>query len=493
MKLFKFNYLPFFFIVLISLFKIINIDHIPIFLDEANYLSISDNVRNNPRLVLESIKGGVMPGFIVVFSIFETIFMPYANILISGRIFSITIDLINMFLVYKITRNLFNNKIALWAMIIYSIIPLNFFHSRFIMLEPFMILSFLGSLYLLTSIIKKGIFAKPTIAYKPVFLLSLTLILSYIVKPLTLVNLPAFFILPYVKLFKINFKSVFKSQILIMFAFLVFLLPLFLLISNFFAGGYAPKSPQSLLLTLKDNLFRLYLWLKIYYSFPIILFVVLGLVYGLYQKNLKAVWLLIWISSIFILVSALGGKYFYPRHLFILGIPVSILLAWFTFEFEKIQKYVPILVICAIFFTFLKFDYQTITNPLKASIPAEDRLQFFEDWPSGAGLKEAANDLKMLSEQEVNIYVGDEPFFTWVLPNVYGVDSSKLTVIKNYTGGETGLDLSFVKGGENQYVLLNREPYPPKYFQAEVVKAYPKAENRSIILYKLISNNYQAF
>ncbi len=256
--------------------------------------------------------------------------------------------------------------------------------------------------------------------------------------------------------------------------------------SEHFFNDYYLRNIPVLWANLKMNLFRSFLWLKIYYTLPILLIILLGSIKGILNKELKIIWALSWAFAIIILDSFVGGKLFYPRHLFPLAVPLSFIIAYACFEAFPTKRAFPVLIVFIVIIVSWRNNLNLITHPQLSTLAPEDKLQFFEDWSSGVGLKEISNDLKKLSEnQQIYLYVGDEALLTWALPNIYGVGNTKIDIIKNYVGGETEVDLSRLDRGENYYLLLNKEPYPPRNFPVQLISSYAKGPNRTIDLYHL--------
>jgi hypothetical protein len=490
-RTFKPNSLLLIIFVTLSVFRFVSLGKVPIFGDEANHLMLADKIWGQLGMVVSAARGGILPGLLIPLSLFLKLFSGPINPLLIGRSFSVICDLISSYLIYLIGKRLFRPEVGVFAAIIYLLIPLNIFHSRLVMLEPLMSASFLAALYFLIKFVdspyEKLRHGKTFIYGLAVFVF---LFVSFITKPLMAVSLPAFAALP------IIYRRTSKSKILLVRKLIVVLilvltvfaaaLPLIRLSSNHFYDDYVLRNSGVLWLNFKTNLWRSFLWIKVYYPGHLLIISVLGFIFGLKRSKAKIFWILGWAFTIVVLDSLVGGKLFYPRHLFPLAVPVSFLAAFFLAGLwqrkEVVFKAAVLVLVFLMWFTSLNYVF----NPEKAWLAPEDRLQFYEDWSSGVGLTQVASDLKQLSgENKITVYVGDEALLTWALPRVFDIGQTNIKVVNNYFGGESPNLEDKIKRGENTYLLLNRVPYIPTNFRAELVVSYPKGGGRSLVLYCL--------
>lgn len=465
-------------IVILAVFRFLFLDRVPVFGDEANHLMQASFVWQNPASLRDLVYGGIMPGLIVALSVLEKITPSFLNILVVTRAFSVVCDLVSACLLYLLCKRLFNANMGKWSALIYLTLPLNFFHGRLVMLEPLMSAFFLAALYLTVRLIDK-----PTV--KTALGVFTFLTFSFLVKPLMLVSLPALLFLPLLLKKKKVFFWLLGGLALV---FLVSL-PLIALSREHFFTDYFLRNNGVLLSNFKNNLFRFLLWFKIYYFLPVSLFALSAFIWGAVKKKALLLWLAFWAGCVIIFDCLVGGKLFYPRHLFPLGFPLSLAAGYFlAFIFKQKKLWLKIAVLILLLFSFWPIILMAV-NPLKAKLVPEDRTEFFEDWASGMGLKELAGDLKQLTEEEdVIIYIGDEPLLTWALPNIYGIDKTKLSIIaKNYRGGKINQDIqSILKYQDNTYLVLNWYPYPPEGLKTALVRGYPKGPNREIKLFRIL-------
>lgn len=479
-------------LIVSAILKFIYLDRIPIFADEANHLRMADIVRKNPSEIISFTKGGILPGLIIVLALLENIFKDSFNIFFVARAFSGLCEILSSYFIYLIGLYLFNPITALISAILYLLIPFNNFHGRLVMLEPLMSVFFLSSLYYFIRVIDKlKIKFQLNRLYKQIILIICLLILAFITKPLVIVSLGAFITLPFV--YRDNNssnKSLWKilalTAVIIIF-FSLAIAPFSLLSSGHFYNDYILRNINVILHNFKMNLWRSYLWIKIYYPLLILISSFIGAVYGIVSKNFRIIWVLSWAISVIVLDSVIGGKLFYPRHLFPLSIPLVYLAAIpLSYLYKTRLFFLKFMVIIYLLF-FGMTSFKLISQPQNAILAPEDRQQFFEDWPSGMALEKIAYKLKSLSkDQMINVYVSDEAILTWALPNIFEIGQTKIIPINSYLGGETTIDLEKeIQRGENQYLILNKEPYPPHNFKAKFIVSYPKGPNRNIVLYHL--------
>ncbi len=475
-----------------AILKFIYLDRIPIFADEANLLRMADILRKNPSEIISFTNGGILPGLIIVLALLENIFKDSFNILFVARAFSVLCEILSSYFIYLIGLYLFNPITALISALLYLLMPFNNFHGRLVMLEPLMSVFFLSSLYSLIRVIDKlNIKFILNKVYKQIILIICLLILSFITKPLVVVSVGAFVTLPLV--YRGNnprnksLKKILSLTTVIIIFFVLFIMPFSFLSSSHFYNDYIIRNSNVILHNFKMNLWRSYIWIKIYYPLSILTFSFIGVVYGILSKNYRILWVLSWAISVIVLDSVVGGKLFYPRHLFPLSTPLVYLAAIpLSYLYKTRLFFLKFMVIIFLLFIGMT-SFKLISEPQNAMLASEDRQQFFEDWPSGSGLKEIAQDLKKLSkDKEITVYVGDEALLTWALANIFDIGLSKTIPIDNYLGGETKINLeSKIQRGENKYLVLNKEPYPPHNFKATFVVSYPKGPNRNIVLYHL--------
>lgn len=468
------------FIFLFWLIRLLFINQVPIFGDEANHLMLADLWLNKATTINTFVYGGIFPGLIVTLSGLRLIFTNLVNPLFIGRAFSFGCTAMTTCWLFKVVEKLFNKEVAYFSAFIYLLFPMNLFHGQLVMLEPLMTMLFVLSLYFCLKLIDN---------FWWIIAVGVSLYLATATKLLVLVSLPALLVLPLLVFPK---RKRIKSLLLVIATVVVVtavIYPLIYSSSNHFLVDYLSGGGKMFLVNLKLNSWRTYFWVSAYYSW-IMLVVTLGVfVIGLKEKSVKIMWLFGWMACIILLDSVIGGKFFYPRHLFPVSVPLAVfggISFWKLWQIERVGKLMVAAILLVLSFRAIPY----FTNSSQARLVAEDRHQFYEDWVSGVGLDRLSVDLKLMiqKDEKTQIYLGDEALLTWALPNVFGVDPNHLTTIKGYFGGPAMNLEKQIQRGESFYLVLNREPYLPLGFSAELVKFYPKRSGRNLVLYQLLDN-----
>ena len=453
------------------------LNEIPIFGDEANHLMLADQLLSGSVTIKDFVYGGIFPGLIIALSSLRSVFTNHVNPLFIGRAFSFGCTVATAYWLFKIAQKLFNEKTALFSVVAYFLFPITLFHGQLVMLEPLMTLFLVLSLYFCL---------KLSADLRELVIAGIFLYLATATKLLAILSLPALLVLPFI----IYPKQMVKSLLLMVAMFLVVFVVLYPLVfqsSSHFLTDYLLVGTETFLVNLKLNLWRNCLWIPTYYSWLIIFLLSGVFVIGLKEKSLKIFWLFGWTGTVILLESIVGGRFFYPRHLFPLSVPLALLTGIGFWKLWKLKTF-PARIVVTITLVFLGFKAMPYyLNRPDAKLVAEDKHQFYEDWISGVGLKDLGDDLKFLiqNNKKARIYIGDEALLVWALPNVFGVNSSHLVTLSGYFGGPKSDLEKQVTRGVNSYLVLNREPYLPRDFKARMVRTYPKGPNRSIVLWQL--------
>ena len=171
----------------LTIIKLININLIPIFGDEAVHLYFAEIISKNPALFLNSLEFGVYPIFIWLLSILMKVSFYSIDPLILGRATNIFIDFFTSIFIFMIGKKLLNQSMGIMAGLVYLSLPITFFHGRFSLLEPLTTLLITIAIFLYINNKKWS---------------SLFMILSFFTKPLSLILIPGFVLFP---LFQPNF------------------------------------------------------------------------------------------------------------------------------------------------------------------------------------------------------------------------------------------------------------------------------------------------
>ncbi len=478
-----------FIFTLLVVIRFINLLSIPIFGDEALYLWLADEFKHNPSTYLKSINYGVFPLTIWTYAFFETITGNLINPLLLGRTLQVLFDIFTAGFIFLIGKKLFSIKEGLISAVIYLSLPLTFFHSRFALLEP------LTSLFLTAGIYFSLCLIKSENTLKNILLTSILITLAFFTKALAVVSYIAILLTPILSIKRNLSKVLWYSSLKITLVFIVtsiFMALFYLPISQEFTSKFVSSnngSLESTLIQLKLNLWRTYWWGKVYLTLPITLLTITGAFFIFLKKELRLVWLYTWLIISTVLECVFAANFF-PRHLFMLASPISLICSYFISRILKENLRLITLTIFLFLIPSLKINFQIITNPKNAPIALEDKQQLYEDWTSGEGLKEVAQKLKSYStNQKILVFVEDDPNLIWSLPTLYDLGNTKLYKSEELLKGNF-LNTKEVEISKQYptYLILNRNPDVPKSWPAKLVFAHPKGPNRTINIYQLNSS-----
>lgn len=474
-------------LVLLGLFRFINIRLIPPFSDETIYLSMADLVRGDISALFQPFQIYITTIGIWLLALIDAANNHHLNPLTLGRIFMVSIDLFSAYLLFLIGRSIIDTKYGVLATLIYLSLPLTFFHSRFVLMEPltnaFILLSLLFTLktYSTGNLNKKH------------FLISLLcFFLASFTKPIALVSFFPILIAPLAIYAKD--PKILKTHLLIILLLILITLPLALFyLANFplyFTDFTQPI--YVLALQFKTNLLRSFLWLQNYLTWPLLLSTALASLAAFFRQEIKVIWIAFWFAEV-ILIESLMSKAFYPRHLYLIAAPSVLLSAYFLHKFLRLHPTLFTLITILVLSIPWNFNLLTTFNPKNAPIALEDKLQFFEDWTAGVGLEEVAAKLKELSSNQPAIaIVEDSEQLTWGLHNIYGTGNIKIVPSKQLLLNKPSFRLETIPEthGKDVYFVLNRDTNPPPNVPVKLIYTHPKGSNRSIDIYQLLSNSF---
>lgn len=114
------------------IFRFINLTHLPIFNDEAIYLDWGWRETHTPGYLFYSLYDAKQPLLMWLFGISESIF---TNQLFAGRIISVLTGFFAMLGLYKLAKNIFSTRAAIFASFFYIVIPIFSFYDRQALME----------------------------------------------------------------------------------------------------------------------------------------------------------------------------------------------------------------------------------------------------------------------------------------------------------------------------------------------------------------------
>lgn len=263
-------------IALLIGFRFLNLTKIPIFIDEQTYLKLGEiAIHDNDSLFL-SLKYLVFPVVPWILGIFQLIFASFFNGLLLGRLVMVVADLISAFLIFLIGKRILSPKYAVFCALVYLTIPLNFFHSRIVLLESITNMFFLAGMYFYLGNFDRDTRVDIRKSISKILTAGVLFLLSFLSKPLVLVSFSA---LPTIAIFfwmnnqKRNTKELlfYLCILLFMFTFVLLLsLPLIFSVWNGFSDYRVSPNSNQILVNLKNNLWLVWWWSKVYITLPLI-------------------------------------------------------------------------------------------------------------------------------------------------------------------------------------------------------------------------------
>lgn len=232
------------------------------------------------------------------------------------------------------------------------------------------------------------------------------------------------------------------------------------------------------------NLRGLFDWFIHYLTVPIILAMVPALV--IKGKEWKSIGLLLAWSLAPMFALGYFGKVLYPRYILFMVIPLliltSITIDWLITRWKgQWRLYVLVM---AIGFFAVRASYYILFQPVYAPIPAADRGQLIDDWPSGWGVPEV-NELltKELAKGEVAVFT-DGTF--GLLPyaiEIYHARNTNL-FIKGVWPMPKDMPEEIIEQARSKptYIIMNQTRSNLEGWPVELIATYQKGNNPSVSL-----------
>ncbi|KKQ09576.1 hypothetical protein A2858_03480 [Candidatus Daviesbacteria bacterium RIFCSPHIGHO2_01_FULL_36_37] len=465
----------------------------PIFADEAIYVRWAQVMRSEPTLRFLPQSDGKTPLYMWVlmpmFKIFE-------DPLFAGRILSVLSGFTSLLGAFVLGWRFFNLKVGLWGAFLVAITPYMVFFDRMALVDSMLAAFTIWSLILALQLIKTP-------------RLDLAMILGYLLGGGMLTKPPGFFnilILP-TTLLNFNFSPNHRvKRILKQFGLMIIAILIALVIYNILRLG--PEfnnlssrnqdyvhSPERIfeypLDPLIPHFHDILDWFPKFFTIPILLFSIAGIVYGSIKKN-KTVWVIsLWaILPLFAQMYVL--KTFTARYL-LFSIPPLLVLGAFYLEylsqrFSVKKEIISLVLVLILLPQALNFDIRLLTDPASAPLPKTERTGYFEGWTAGYGFVEIAQFLKSEAAKGP-IVVGTEGAFG-TLPDGLYIYLDKVPNISIVTGGPKVSDeLRDSAKKHPTYFVANKSRYFQPEEGLELIKEFPKAkgsiEQDSILFYQL--------
>ena len=241
---------------------------------------------------------------------------------------------------------------------------------------------------------------------------------------------------------------------------------------------------DSWLLSFKANLFQSIPWLVQYLTWPVVLLLILGIILAWlkHRQLAKIIIISLTVSFLFILITA---KIFFPRYLLITYQSALILAAIGLIELIRLApakiKYLPLIFL----FPSLLFVYQIVFNFNQAPWPEIERWQYITGWPSGYGLQELVAYLK---SDTPNILITEKnDLIKSGLSYLWPQHPLQLQTMTQQNELKITLPCP-LPSDQNIYLALNVLETLPSQFKGQLIKEFPRPENKSSIKLYLITD-----
>ncbi len=446
--------------------RLINLMKFPVFMDEALYIRWLTTIKSTGNWLLPLQEFGWEP-----LSIWLSTLLDYLinNSLLSLRLTAGFFGLLSCLFLYLITKSLVKPKTAQVILFTYLVSPMILLHDR-LGLRGDSAISFCLSLTLYglyLRLIKNQSRAS--------FLISLAIIIGLLTKT-TVISIPVIVVLSF-----IAFKKK-PSKIDLLAILLIFIPVIFYSLSNTLAlvatKASVFSSSQIQLIQIKNNLFQLFPWLIQYLTWPVFLLFILGLFISFHQQ--KPLFKLFSISFITpFLITLVTAKILFPRYI-LLSFLSALVFAGYSLAIivNRLPKLIQPLSI-AFLIPSLVISFNLLTDLKKANLPAIEKWQYVTGWPAGFALPDLIEYLKInppdvLITEENNLIRGGLLYYWQDYP-------FKLIVMS-----EDNIINDNLQPNQLTYLSLNVLEKPPKKINAELIKTFPRPENKSSIkLYKI--------
>lgn len=392
--------------------RLINLKIIPIFTDEAIYMYWAQVALNDPVNRFISLEDGKQPLFIWMSAIFQNFI---ADPLVAGRAVSSVAGFGSTIGIYLLTKDLFGDRVAKIASLLYVLLPFTLLYDRLALFDS--LLTMLGIYAVLFSIkLAKDL------KLDSAFLAGITIGAAMITKSPGVFFL---YFLPFSLLFIARKDLKAKITRWLPLALVVFVIAeviynglrlsgLFYIIARKNLEFIRPTTEvlANPFAYLVSNISALTSWVLTYMGLPLFTIALVSLLWGLWQRNIKVLYLAILVAAPF-LAEVTFNKVLYPRFI-LFYFPYILILTAFGItlaldRFEKFKKFV-VLVILAAFVIPLVNSFYLLTNPTRAKIATSDAGQYLNDWPAGYGVAEITAFLKD-QPLDSQIYIGTEGTF----------------------------------------------------------------------------------
>lgn len=369
-------FFPFIF-VLYFVTRLPNLFSLPIFLDEALYLRMTNDLVSKGQIWV-SFTDGKEPLYFWFNSFWVS--LP-ADRLLASRFFSTLSGFGILVFATLLTKQVISKKAAFITGFLIIFSPFLFFYNRLAILDSFLTMILTAFVYFLVRSIDSKELKFKAIAGILLGLALLTKTISQIY----------FFALPLAFFLKPTKKNI-KTLIQILAISLLIYLPLTktpgfetIQIKNVVfkhSFSYSLINFNTVLIPNLKTLLRH--WLPLYVGMIPLAVLILSAFLGVIRKNKYIVFLII-LGVVPIIVQSFVAKIFFPRYFLFISVPFIVIISWGICELlKKIQKGKIQLVVLLLIVTqpiYATFNLLFLNNP--SMLPEIEKWQYYYGWPSG--------------------------------------------------------------------------------------------------------------
>jgi len=470
----------FFFSRLVSLLKI------PIFTDEAIYLRWSQIASYDPSWRFISLTDGKQPLFMWVTMVVMRIIK---DPLLAGRLVSVFSGLGTILGLFLLSKEIFKkDSVGFYSSLIYLVLPLTLLYDKLALVDTMLTMFGVWSLFLAIKLARD-----PRLDYS--LLLGATLGFAYLTKS------PAvfFLILSFLAVIFSSRKNIFKFLVYCFLSTLISqgfynilrLSPLMFMIAqknSFFVRSFSEVRAEPFVL-FWGNLKGLKNWLIGYFSWPLIILSLVGLVFKIKENFRENFYLLAWFFGP-IIAYGLFAKVMYPRYILFFAPALIIMIASSldTFSLLVKNKLLFFILCFLIFIPTLHVSFDLIKNPVYAQIPLADQGQFFDSQFAGGGIKEVVAYFQKESQnKKITLYTegtfGLLPFSI----ELYFYDNPNMKIVGIWPLDKIPSEkIKYEKGREN-YIIINETQQIPREWPLEKILEVRKGKsNKYLRLFKIL-------
>lgn len=471
-------------IVVFFVIRLINLNGLPVFVDEAIYIRWAQVMRSEPTLRFLPLQDGKQP-------LFMWSMIPFFKLLkdpvIAGRVLSIMAGFGSLLGITTLSYLLFTSiNLSLLTAFLYAVTPYTVFFDRLALVDSLL------AMFGIWSLIVGFLYVK-----KP--RLDLSLILGAVLGLGLLTKSPAVFFYiwqPIIAIFffkKAHKNSIFKLLAGWLLAFIIsqVIYNILRLGPNFHMVGSRNQDylfSFSEVLThplnpLTGNLKSTFSWLVSLFTLPLAIMIPFAF---LKPKHRKFSLFILIVSLVPLVSQALIAKVYTPRYLLYAAIPLLLITAQgllsvvsqLKSSLPKFQTIFPAILLLFALVTSTRY----ILTPDKVNMPSRMRNGYLEEWTAGWGQRDLGNYLVNLANQGKTIVVGAEGYFG-TLPDglqIYTEGYPNITVIGV---GQPAVDIpeALVNTSRDNLIFLvinkSRNSLKPHNLeQLQLIKSYPKPE-----------------